>query len=98
MQPNMNQQIIMTDEDQLTDLLTQEKQMISTYGAMVAEASCQNLRGVLTNNLSDTVTDQFQVFSQMRQRGWYPGKDAPTPEVEAAKQKFSQMKQQMTLK
>ena len=95
MQPNVNPQMTMTDQDQLTDLLTQEKHMIGTYSAMVAEASCPNLRGVLTNNMSDTVADQYQVFSQMRQRGWYPGKDAPTPEVDAAKQKFTQMKQQM---
>jgi len=31
----------------------------------------------------------------MRQLGWYTGKNAPQAEIDEAKQKFSQMKQQL---
>ncbi len=84
-----------TDEEIITDILTTEKALIGFYAATACETSCQNLRQVLVDNLSCTVTDQYQVFDQMRQRNWYPVKNAPAQEVQDAKQKFTQMKNQI---
>lgn len=85
----------MSDEDIMNDLLSQEKQMISSYSTLLCEASCPNLRSVLTDNLTSSAQDQYQVFDQMSQRGWYPTKNANQPDVMAAKQKFAQMKSQL---
>lgn len=98
-QPNtagMQQNAHWTDEDIITDILTTEKALIGTYATGACETTCQNLRQVLTTNLSGAVNDQYQVFDQMRQRNWYPVKNAPPQEVQEAKQKLQQMKNQIS--
>lgn len=92
---NQNGQNVLTDQDRMEDLLTQEKYLISSYGTFIPEASCPNLRSVLTDNFDECVQSQFAVFQQMDQLGWYPTKDAPMPEVDAARQKFQQMQTQL---
>jgi len=97
-QPNMagfQQNANWTDEEIISDILTTEKTMVGFYGATACETTCPNLRRVLVDNMACTVGDQYQVFDQMRQRNWYPVKNAPTQEVQDAKTKFSQMKNQI---
>ena len=97
-QPNMaghQQSAHWTDEEIISDILTTEKTLVGFYGATACETTCQNLRQVLVDNMGRTVSDQFQVFDQMRQRNWYPVKNAPAQEVQDAKTKFSQMKTQI---
>jgi len=84
-----------TDEDIIADILTTEKTMVNFYGAGACETTCQNLRQVLVDNMGRTVSDQYQVFDQMRQRNWYPVKNAPPQEVQDAKNKYGQMKSQI---
>ena len=81
----------LTDQNRMEDLLTQEKYLIGAYGSFIPEAGCPNLRSVLNDNFNECVQSQFSVFDKMNQLGWYPTKNAPAPEVDAAKQKFSQM-------
>jgi len=88
-----NQQL--TEQEILNDMLLQEKHMSSAYTTYVTEASCPNLRSLLTQNLTDIFNEQYQVFDTMRQKGMYQVKDAQTNEVQMAKQKFQQMSQQM---
>lgn len=87
----MNQQANLTEQDLLNDLLNQEKQLMSSYATYIQEASCQNLRKILTNQFNQTSQDQYQVFDQMRQKGYYQPKDAQDQEVQQAKQNFKTM-------
>lgn len=89
-----NQQQL-TEQEILNDMLLQEKHMSSAYTTYVTEASCPNLRNLLTQNLTDIFNEQYQVFDTMRQKGMYQTKDAQTNEVQQAKQQFQQMWQQM---
>jgi len=89
-----NQQQL-TEQEILNDMLLQEKHMSSAYTTYVTEASCPNLRNLLTQNLTDIFNEQYQVFDTMRQKGMYQVKDAQTNEVQQAKQQFQQMWQQM---
>lgn len=91
----MNQKDVLTDKDRMEDLLTQEKYLISAYGTFLPEASCPQLRSVLQDNFNECVQNQYSVFDRMNQLGWYQTKDAPTNEIEAAKQKFQQMQTQL---
>ena len=84
-----------TDQDRMEDLLAQEKYLISAYGTFIPEATCPQLRQVLTANLNDCVQNQYAVFDQMNQMGWYPVKAAPMPDIDAARQKFAQLRQQL---
>lgn len=90
-----NGQSTLTDQDRMEDLLTQEKYMISSYGSFIPEASCPDLRQVLSENFEGCAQNQYAIFDQMNQLGWYQTKEAPMPEVDAARQKFQQMKTQL---
>ena len=92
---NQNGQNVLTDQDRMEDLLTQEKYLISSYSTFIPEAACPNLRTVLNDNFNECVQNQFTVFDKMSQLGWYPTKNAPMPEVKAAQQKFQQMQTQL---
>lgn len=86
---------VMSDQDRLEDLLTEEKYLISAYSTFIPEATCPQLRQVLTANFNDCCQNQYTVFDQMNQMGWYTTKAAPMPEIEQARQKFARLKQQM---
>ena len=86
----------MTEKDMLQDILVLEKDLIKTYASFITEASCENLRNVLTKNFKDTAGDQFQVFYSMTSRDMYPVKEAPAPEVAQAKKKFTDINNQLS--
>ena len=96
MQRNANcAQMTLTDQDRLEDMLAEEKYLISSYSTFIPEATCPQLRQVLNTNFNDCVQNQYAVFDQMNQMGMYSVKPAPAQEIEAARQKFAQLKQQM---
>ncbi len=89
------QNAVLSEQDIMEDLLTQEKYLISSYSTFLPEATCPQLRQVLTDNFNECATSQYIVFYRMNQMGWYQTKNAPAPEIQAARQKFQQMKSQM---
>jgi len=96
MQQQQQHQATLSEKDLLNDLLNQEKQLISTYSTYISEASCTNLRQVLTDQFNQTVQDQFEVFDHMRKKGYYQTKDAQAQEVQQSKQKFQQMQSELS--
>lgn len=91
----MNNQTTFSEQDILTDLLTMEKQITSSYNTGITEASCTKLRQTLTNSLTDTQTIQYDVFDTMRKHGWYRTKDASDQDVMDTKNRYNQMKTQL---
>lgn len=81
----------MEEKELLHDLLASEKQVVSAYSTGITESSCQNLRNTLVDNFKNVQDVQYKVFDAMKQKGWYPTKDAPTNEVEQLKTEASQM-------
>ena len=86
----------LTDQDRMEDLLTSEKYLISAYSSFIPEATCPQLKSVLSDNFNGCVLNQAEIFDKMSQLGWYPLKSAPKPEVDAARQKYQQLKQQIS--
>jgi spore coat protein CotF len=85
----------LTDKDILQDLLTTEKQVVSSYSTGITETSCPNLRNTLINNFKSAQDTQYKIFDTMRQKGWYQTKDAPDNEVQQLKTESSQMMQEL---
>ena len=85
----------MSEQDIMNDLLAMEKQISSAYNTGITEASCQNLRQTLTDALVGTQQMQFSVFDTMRKQGWYQTKDAPDQDVNNAKNKYGNIKNQL---
>jgi len=84
-----------TEKELMNDLLASEKQLTSAYNTGITEASCSNLRQHLTKCLNDTQQIQYQLFSAMKQRGWYQTKPAASQDVQSAKTKYNQMKSEL---
>lgn len=81
----------MPEKDLMQDLLATEKQVISAYSTGITESSCENLRNTLVDNFKNTQTIQYKLFDAMKQKGWYPTKDAPDNEVQQLKNEATQM-------
>ena len=84
-----------TDQDRMEDLLAQEKYLADGYSTFIPEATCPELRQVLSENLNGCFNNQYTVFDKMTQMGWYATKNAPQADIDEARQKFTQMKQQL---
>ncbi|MGI6160564.1 MAG: spore coat protein [Christensenellales bacterium] len=85
----------MTEQELLTDLLNQEKQLMGTYSHFIMESSCPNMRQMLQDQFNQTCQDQFSIFKNMQQRGYYKTKDASDADVTQAKQDAQQLQTQM---
>ncbi len=90
----MQQNAPLSQQELLTDLLSQEKQCVKDYAGNITEASCTNLRQLLLDNMTECATDQYCVFDEMRTRNLYKTKDAPDNDVQTAKQEMQTLKQQ----
>ena len=69
------------------------QEMIASYALYIQEASCPSLRKVLMGQMNQTCQDQYQVFDQMRQKGYYTPKDAQDKDVQLAKNSLKNMRQ-----
>ena len=81
-----------TEQELLDDLLTCEKNLLTLYNTAVIESSSNELKGVFQQNMGQCVQDQFAVWQQMNQKGYYPTKPVDQNELNTTKQKFMNMK------
>jgi len=81
----------MPEKDLMQDLLATEKQVITAYSTGITESSCENLRNTLMDNYKNNQSIQYKIFDAMKQKGWYPTKDAPDNEVQQLKNDATQM-------
>ena len=86
---------VLSEQDMIQDMLSEEKSLLSNYGTFIPEAACPQLRQVLTQTFTDCAQNQYDIFDKMSQLGWYPTKDAPVADVTAARDKFNQLRQTM---
>ena len=86
----------LTDQDRMEDMLTSEKYLMGVYSSFIPEVTCKQLKSVLTDNFNGCSLNQTEIFDKMNELGWYPVKAAPKPEIDAARQKFQQLKAQMS--
>ena len=85
----------LSDQERMEDLLSQEKFLIDGYSSFIPEASCPELRQILTENMNGSLNSQYAVFDRMRSLGWYPVKPAPQADVDEACQKSLQLRNQL---
>ncbi|SES87624.1 Coat F domain-containing protein [Natronincola peptidivorans] len=92
---NTNHQASFSEKELMNDLIASEKQVTSAYNVGITEASCSNLRQHLTKCLNESQEIQYQIFNAMEKRGWYQTKQAQAQDVQNAKTKYTQMKNQL---
>lgn len=81
----------LTEQEIMTDLLATEKHITSAYNTFITETTCSNLRQNLKNILNEEHSIHENIYNTMNQKGWYTPTDAPSQDVQKAKDKFSQM-------
>lgn len=79
----------------LTDMLTTQKSLMSTYSTLLAETSCPNMRSVLQEQFTAAAGDQYKIFSIMHEKGYYKTKDAQDADVQETKQSAQELKSQL---
>lgn len=89
MQGNLPEQMI------LNDMLAEEKQMVSLYSTAITESGCPNMRQTFQQNLNNCLSGQYNVFTQMKNQGFYQPKNAQPNEVQQAMQTSMQTKSQL---
>jgi len=76
------QQGDMTEQEMLNDLLGQEKQVITQVAAGIREASCRDLRKLLTSHFAQATQDEYELLDRMREKGYYLASDASREQVQ----------------
>ena len=87
----MNNQIILSEEEILKDLLTSEKHCTSAVNTFITESTCSNLTQNLKNILAEEHSIHESLYNVMNQKGWYPTSDAEAQEVQKAKDKYTSL-------
>lgn len=84
------------DQEILTDMLTTQKQVVSSYNTFSTECSDTHLKNDMLELWNDEQNIQTDVFSEMHKRGWYPTAPAQQQIVEQARTKFEGIAQQLS--
>ena len=81
----------MQDKELLTDALSSEKLVTSSYDTFANECSTPQLFTEVLNLLHEEHDIQNDIFTEMHTRGWYPTPAAEQQKIDEAKMKFDQM-------
>ncbi|SHJ76040.1 Coat F domain-containing protein [Geosporobacter subterraneus DSM 17957] len=92
----MAQQLGFTEKELMNDLLMSEKQVSSAYTVGITESSCANLRSVLALCEQNVLKNQEEFFNVMSKRGWYQIKKAPSQDIQRVKDKYNQIKSELS--
>jgi len=77
-----------TPKEMLDDSLNTQKHLTDTYNTWTNECDSNQLRGEFMNLLKEEHDIQHDVYTDLKNRGWYQPEDAPQTKVDEAKQKF----------
>ena len=61
----------LNEKDSLTDMLNTEKMLLDSYSLAIKEGSTKSLRAQFLNNFTKAQENQFTVFSEMKDKGYY---------------------------
>lgn len=91
-------EITLNERDTLSDMLLFEKQLMGFYSLAVAEAGSKELRRDLIKKYADLADGQFDVYEQMRTRGYYEVQPATREEIGRKKETFQKTEKQLETK
>lgn len=76
------------DYEIISDVLSNEKQLVKLYSTALCESAEEPLRNVIRENLIECAQDQYATFEFMSKRGQYPQEQAPEEKIAQAKDQF----------
>jgi len=81
----------MTEQELLSELLGQEKQVITQVAEGIREASCRDLRKLLASHFAQAAQDEYELLDKMREKGYYLASDASREQVQQLKNALKNM-------
>lgn len=78
-----------TEKEILADALEAEKSATALYNLVANECACPELKHTIVDLLNDEHELQFDVFTSMHDRGYYPTPKAEQQKVDEAKKTFA---------
>lgn len=85
----------MNDRDLITDALSTEKHLCTSYVISMNEASHDTLYQAVFSIFDDTSKQQRKFYDLMFQHGWYSITPAQSSEIKQAEQQHTNSKQQL---
>jgi spore coat protein CotF len=84
--------ITLNEQDTLQDLLDGEKQLMSLYTTALFEGSTKSVRKKFIDHLAAVANDQYCLFLELSDRGYYQVKPALKTAIDEANDKFKKQK------
>ncbi len=85
----MNCEFNFGEKERLTDTITSQKMICSTYDTFANECVCEELMNTMLTILDDEHKIQHALFKEMQNRGWYTPENAEQNKIEQEKNKYS---------
>lgn len=77
------------EREMLTDALSSQKLATDNYNTFANECFNTNVKNEIIDILNEEHQIQYEVFSEMHKRGWYPVQQAEQQKISQTKQKYS---------
>jgi hypothetical protein len=86
---------VLDERERLQDSLVTQKHIAHGYNCAAGEAANPQLMDAFMNILRDEHQIQYEIFNEMRVRGWYQPKEANMNDIRQSFSKWSQELQQV---
>ena len=88
----------LNEKDSLADMLNAEKMLLDSYLLAIKEGSTKSLRSQFMSNFTKAQENQFCIFSQMKEKGYYPIKTKKKQMVDQKTDDFCKMRKEIAQK
>lgn len=85
----------LNEKDSLTDMLNMEKMLLDSYLLAIKEGSTKSLRAKFMNNFTAAQENQFTVFSEMKEKGYYSVMPAEKQLLDQKTEDFNKMRKEI---
>ncbi len=85
----------LNEKDSLTDMLNTEKMLLDSYALAIKEGSTKNLRSQFMSHFTKAQEDQFTVFSEMKEKGYYQLMPAEKQMLDQKSEDFIKMRKEI---
>ncbi len=81
----------LNEKDSLTDMLNTEKMLLDSYSLAIKEGSTKSLRSQFLSCFTKAQENQFTVFSEMKEKGYYKPMPAEKQMLDQKSEDFIKM-------
>ena len=93
---NYKADITLNEKDSLQDMLNLEKSLVKIYSTAITEGCSKGFRTLVKEHWNEATEDQLKVFLQMTEHGYYEVQSAEQTVLSENKNKFMQIKSQLS--